>query len=84
MAKLTRRQSADLHDILTTIHRAASYLNQPKIGVVIKGGPATTTLHCVRPLDGEILYEVEKGIGSNLCAVWTAEISLAKFLEANQ
>ena len=32
-------------------------------------------------LDGEVLYEVEKGIGSDLCAVWTAQGALTRFIK---
>lgn len=78
---LTKKHLRELHGIRDTLARGLRYIRRADIAVCLKGHPATTTLHAVRPLDGVTLYEVEKEIGSDLCAVSTAFDALTRILD---
>jgi hypothetical protein len=78
---LTKKQLRRLEEIRYALSSGVAYLRKPTIAVCIKGSPATTTYHAVRPLDGVTLYEVEKEMGSELCMAFTALHSLEKMIE---
>jgi hypothetical protein len=69
MAKLTKRQRGELERIRYDLKRALDYINAPNTAVCRIGGPATTTLHMTRQLDGRVFMEVNKEIGSHLCGL---------------
>jgi hypothetical protein len=81
---LTKKHLRELHGIRDTLARGLRYIRRADIAVCLKGYPGTTTLHAVRPLDGVTLYEVEKEIGSDLCAVATAFESLTRIIERDE
>jgi hypothetical protein len=80
MAKLTQKQHNQLAALHTALARGVAYIDKPRTAVCIKAGPATTTLHMTRPLDGAVFYEVEKAIGSDLCLIRAALESLDQFI----
>ena len=79
MAKLTKKQFHRLNEIRATLLRAERYLYDPAVAICRKGGMATTTLHYTRA-DGSTMYEVEKAIGSDLCALPQAITDLTAIL----
>ena len=79
MANLTRKQRESLETILYHAKRAERYMRQPNIAIARKGGAASTTLHCVNQ-QGTVLYEIDKGIGSDITGLYDAVRSLEHFL----
>jgi hypothetical protein len=79
MAELTRKQRIALETILYHAKRAERYINQPSVAIARKGGIASTTLHCVNQ-QGTVLYEIDKGIGSDITGLYDAVRSLEHFL----
>jgi len=77
--KLTQKQERELFTILEHLRRAQRYIDQPDIAVCRKGGMATTLLHYTRP-GGPPLYEVDKGIGSDLTGLPEGIRRLREFL----
>lgn len=79
MRKLTRVQKIHAESALSNAVRALKYLQQSDVAVCRKGGFASTTLHYTRA-DGSTLYEVDKGIGSDLCGLESAITDLRRLL----
>lgn len=85
MAKLTKAQRHQAEQALSALMRAHHFLQDDRTAVCRRDKVATTTLHFTR---GEIpealqtlesrrlgqyaLYEIDKGIGSDLCGMQTA------------
>jgi hypothetical protein len=63
---MLKRDRRELELVVLDLKRALQYINRPETCVCRVGGPATTTLHMTRPMDGKVFYEVNKEIGSNL------------------
>lgn len=79
MAHLTKKQTAELANILRRLGEAEKYLMDANIAVCRKGGAATTTLHYTRQ-DGNVLYEVNKQVGSDLCQLREGLRELLNFI----
>ena len=79
MASLTRKQRETLESILYHARRAETYIKEPTLAIARKGGMATTTLHYTNP-QGNVLYEVDKTIGSNITGLYEAIRLLDRFL----
>jgi hypothetical protein len=80
MSKLTRAQRATLSAALGHIAAARDYIMGERTAVCAVASAATTTLHYTRPIDGRILYEVERSYGSNLCQINTGIAALERLL----
>ena len=79
MSKLTKKQTATLEAILYRLGEAEKYLMASDVAVCRKGGVATTTLHYTRQ-DGNVLYEVNKEVGSQLCQLREGMRELLNFI----
>jgi hypothetical protein len=80
MAKLTRKQRAELLRALGHAERAYRYLHHPDVAVCIRRHMATTTLDYTRPGDGAVLYEITKNVGSDLVGLEDAICCLSAIL----
>lgn len=80
MAKLTRKQLMHLSSIARNLQRGHGFLAGENVAVMRKGGPATTTMHAVRPMDGAVFYEINKQAGSELVFIDTALAELGRFI----
>jgi hypothetical protein len=69
MGKLTKRQRRELELIRLDLVRAKDFIMNDRVAVCRVGGPATTTLHMERKLDGKVFYEINRDYGSNLCGL---------------
>lgn len=83
MAKLTKTQQRQLKQILDGLNWGRDYLMRPDTIVAKQHHHATTTLHYVRPSDGNVIYPIDKEIGSPLAGIHTASDNLAQFIAAN-
>jgi hypothetical protein len=80
MSRLTGKQRRQVQRAIDALDRALRYIRSPRMAVAIRGTPATTTLHYIRPSDGATLYEIEKEIGSDLCGAQSCRDELAQML----
>ena len=80
MAKLTKKDAAELIRIITQAERAQNYILSDRIAVCTRDRLASTTLHYSRA-DGASLFEVAKDIGSEFCLLSTAIRNLKQFVE---
>ena len=83
MARLAKKQVAELRTIIGHAKAAHDYIFDGHGAVCRRGGVATTTLHYTRP-DGTVLYEVAKECGSDLCRLNTALARLLDFVSRNE
>jgi hypothetical protein len=79
--KLTRTMRTRLEYALRNAERAQTFLQRSDVAVGRRGGPATTTVHYVRPADGDTFYAIDKDIGSDLCGLQSAITELRSVLE---
>lgn len=80
---MLKRELRYLENVLYHARRAEQFVNEPSLAIARRGKMATTTLHYVRP-DGTTLYEIEKGIGSDLCGLSEAIRLLKAMLESER
>ena len=79
MANLTKKQTAQLESVLRRLCEAEKFLMADDIAVCRKGGVASTTLHYTRQ-DGNVLYEVNKQVGSQLVQLREGMRELLNFI----
>jgi len=77
--RLTNKAREELRRTLQQLERAHDFIMQDNMAVARRGGPATTSLHYIRD-DGEVLYEINKEVGSNLCGLSMGIDKLAAFI----
>jgi hypothetical protein len=79
---MLKRDEKQLRAILSHLQRGREFLMSETVAVARKGKDnATTSLHYTRT-DGNTLYEIDKGIGSDLTGIWEAERLLRHLLES--
>jgi len=81
--KLRVKDRARLQTILDNLERGRAYLMRQDVAVCKKGGSPTTTLHAVSK-QGEVYYEVNKEVGSELTLLHTGIGQLRQALEADE
>jgi hypothetical protein len=64
--KLTKEQRHRIERALAQLDPTAAFLAREDVAVGFTGRPATTTLHFVRPCDGESFVSVAKDMGTDL------------------
>ena len=83
--KLTNKAREELRGVLRHMERGRTYVMADHIAVCRRASPGmngkpTTTLGYQRPSDGACLSEVNREVGSDLCALETAIDHLAAFI----
>lgn len=79
MAKLTKQQQRELTTILENLKRAHAFVQSPRIVVCTKKERATTTQDFTRA-DGQVVYPIDKVIGSDLTGLQSGCELLESFL----
>lgn len=79
MAKLTQKQIGYLEMILRLLHDVEKFIAADNVAVCRKGGPASTSLHYTRA-DGQVVYEINKQVGSPLVQLFEARQQLHNFI----
>jgi len=82
MSHLTGKQKRQIQRAIDHLDRAIEFIRSPRVAVAIREKMATTTLHYTRALDGAILYEIDKEIGSDLCGLAMGHEELCRLLES--
>jgi hypothetical protein len=77
---MTKKDRAELQSILAKLKQAQAYIMDGRTAIARRGGPATTTLHFTRA-DGEVLYPVNKEIGSDIVGLHHGIYLLDRFLD---
>jgi hypothetical protein len=87
MAKLTKKQTAEIESILSAILRAKSFIDSDKIAICRVESNATTSLHYKRDNQHHAgpaaLYPIMKEAGSDWCLADDAVRRLMAFLRSH-
>ena len=67
MGTMTKKDRRAVETALDDAERAFAYIHRDDVAVCRVGSEATTSIHYSRKMDGRVLYEVERGYGSDLC-----------------
>lgn len=82
MAKLTKGQVTQLTQALNDLNRTEAFIKneKTKVGVIygLTSGDGYTNK------DGQTIHEINKEIGSELCLLYRARVTLQAFINNNQ
>jgi len=79
MARLTKKVRARIRRAIAEAQAVEDYIMAPERAVCLRAKAATTTLHYTRA-DGDVLYEVTREYGSDLCRIANVKRTLEALL----
>ena len=82
--KLRKCDRVRLESAIEDIRRGHAFIMSESVAVAKVDRHATTTLHYTRTIDGRVLYEVNKDVGSLLCVLTSGIKRLEGLLNENE
>ena len=84
MAKLLKRDRRELETILSNAKTGMRFLIQERVAVMVESSLGSSDVFTAPYYPGKRYNSINKHMGSDLCALWTAVQSLEKFLRPEE